>query len=535
MQTLVDNHLLALLVVISVGYLVGKIRIRGFSLGIAAVLFAGLALSAVEPRIQIAPAVYELGLVLFVYTIGLASGPTFFAALRSRGLRINGVVALVLVVAVVEAGVLTLLVGLDKARAAGMFAGALTNTPALAAVLEALPRIDPTADTAAPVVGYSLAYPIGVLAPIAAIALFARFWRIDHDREALDAGVAARPLETWSVRIRTEERPVVHFLPDRCGAPVVVSRILHDKTLRLPEEDDILEPGDIVNLVGTVDDLEIAAEYLGERLETPLTRHDLDYRRIFVSNPAIVGVPLAKLDLRRKHDILVTRIRRGDVDMVAHDESVLQLGDRVRVVAPAEKMDEATDLIGDSYRRLSEIDILTFAFGITLGLLVGMIPIALPTGGELRLGPAGGPLLVALALGTVGRTGRFIWRIPYSSNLTIRQLGLVLFLAGVGIKAGPGFARALTDPGFLALMGAGAGITITTSLLVLVIAHKVMRLPFGQAAGLLAGAQTQPAALVFASEQARNELPTLGYTTVYPMAMVMKIILAQLLVVLLIG
>jgi putative transport protein len=252
---------------------------------------------------------------------------------------------------------------------------------------------------------------------------------------------------------------------------------------------------------------------------------------MFVSNPGVVGRTLRDLALRRDHGIVVTRIRRGDVDLLAHRDSVLQLGDRVRVVAPADRMRHAEELFGDSYSTVSEMDVFTFALGLSAGLLVGLIPIPLPGGGELKLGFAGGPLVVALALGALGRTGRLVWQLPFGVNHSLRQVGVVFFLAGVGTRAGEAFVDAFSDPDSLLLLGAGAFITLTSSFTLLIAGRRILRLPFGQVIGLTAGVHTQPAALAFANEQARNELPNLGYTAVYPVAMIAKIVLAQIVLV----
>ena len=534
---LAEHPLVALMVVIAVGFLVGRVRIGTFSLGVSAVLFVGLAASTIEPAIELPSIVYEFGLVVFVYTIGLAAGPGFLATLRSDGLRQNALTAAVLLVAAVETVLVVVFTGLHAAEGAGMFAGALTNTPALAAVMDAIPRAFPDGEVngalALPVVGYSLAYPGSVLGVIAVMGLLGRVWKIDHDQEARDAGVLAEELETWTLMLdpRYRDGVSIHRILATLDDTVVVSRLItRDGVAEVAGDDDVVHAGDRVVVVGTVPHLREAQRALGVREETVLDRSDraeLDYRRIFVSKPSVVGRRLRDLRLWEDYGARITRIRRGDIDMVADGDSVLQLGDRVRLVAPAGRMRAATDAIGDSYRELSEVDVLSFAVGITLGLLLGAIPLPIPGGGELRLGAAGGPLLVALVLGAIGRTGRLVWQLPYSANLTLRQIGVVLFLAGIGTTAGRGFGEALTDPTSLIIIGIGAVVTMTVSLLVMVVGHKVLKLPFGQTAGILASVQTQPAALAFASEQAGNDLPNRGYTAVYPLAMILKIVLAQ--------
>lgn len=517
------------MVIIAVGYLIGHIRIAGFSLGVAAVLFVGLGLAAANNDIKLPAIVYQIGLVLFVYTIGLASGPSFVASLRSRGLGRNLLTLVVIVVAAVEMWLLARAFGLGADSGGGVFAGAVTNTPALAAVVDTLGSMGIDADLGAPVVGYSLAYPFGVLLPIGAIALMSRVWKVNHQQEAIDAGVAALPLETWTVNVTATHRPSVRDVEVLFDEQLIISRIVDGPQVQVPSDEHTIESGTHINIVGTTDILAKATAELGERIETDLDLDRFNFRRIFVSNPDIVGVPLRKLQLREKHGFLLTRIRRGDIDMIPHANSVLELGDRVRVVTLREDMRTANKVLGDSYRRISEIDVLTFTIGIALGLLLGVVPIPFP-GGTLTLGVAGGPLVVALVLSYLRRTGPFVWVMPYQTNLTIRQFGIVLFLAGIGTTAGEGFSSAIRDPASLLVIAAAILVSLTVSIITLVVGYKVMKIPFGESVGILASVFTQPAHLAYANDAIGTELPNRGYTTVYPLAMIAKIIVAQALV-----
>jgi putative transport protein len=262
-----------------------------------------------------------------------------------------------------------------------------------------------------------------------------------------------------------------------------------------------------------------------ERLEFNLSQ--FDKRRIFVSNPEVIGRRLRDLDIIGRYGALVTRIRHGDDELIPHGETTLSSGDQVRVVAPHAAMDGLAKLFGDSYRAVSEVDILTFSLGLALGLLVGMLPIPLPGGIKLTLGLAGGPLIVALLLGALGRTGPLVWAIPYSANLTLRQIGLIFFLAGIGTRAGYAFVSTLTQGSGLVIFAAGAAITCVTALLTLWVGYRLLKIPMGLLVGILSGLQTQPALLGYGLEQAGNELPNVGYAMVYPVAMILKILLAQ--------
>lgn len=539
---LVENQLLALVAIMSIGLLLGRIKIFGFRLGVAAVLFVGLAFSTIEPDITVPPLIYVVGLALFVYTIGLDSGSEFFKSLKSTGLRNNGLALGAIVATTALAWLLIKLFDFAPATGAGMLTGALTNTPAMAAVVDALPALihADTGETSRilelPVVAYSLTYPLGVLVVILAIAIFGGIFKVNHQKEAEDAGVAVQELYGRRIRVTRDDLPAINNIPELLRLEVIVSRVERDGEDEqfIPEEGDRTRRGDILTVVGSAQELDRAVSHIGEFANgDPYSDVDLDYRRIFVSDESMVGVPLDKLR-HRMRGMLVTRIRRGDADLVAHPEMTLQLGDRVRVVAPTGRIDEATHIFGDSYRRLADFNLIPLVVGLALGVLVGMVEFPLPGGSALSLGNAGGPLLVALLLGALSRTGKVVWQIPYSANLALRQLGITLFLAAIGTTAGAGFRSALGDPESLLIIGVGALFTLFMSVMVLLIGHKIMRIPFGETAGILAGTQTHPAVLSYVSETTRNELPAMGYTSVYPLAMVAKIIAAQVLLFLLV-
>lgn len=530
-----SSPILVLFAVAAAGYLAGKIRIAGVGLGVAAVLFVGLAIGAADPKLALPELVPTLGLVLFVYTVGLASGPGFFASLRKRGLAINGIVAGLLVLGAALAAGLARALGAPAATAAGLFAGALTNTPALASVVEAMKSGGAEgASLAQPVVAYSIAYPFGVIGVLLAMAFGQR-------RRAKDAPVTVREdegtLATLTVVVDGEraDGKTVSELTATHRLHVVMTRVRKGEDVAVVTGRTRLAAGDLVTMVGAEADLQAAARVLGrvseEHLE--LDRHELDFRRMFVSSSEAVGVPLRELRLPERFGAVVTRVRRGDADRLADAELVLELGDRVRVVAPRARMKEVERLFGDSYRALSEVDVITFGLGVALGLLLGSVPVPLPGGSRLSLGLAGGPLVCGLVLGRLGRTGPLVWSLPFSANLTLRQLGLVLFLAGVGTRSGHAFVSTLRSGDGPMLLAAGATITALVAFAAILLARRVLELPVDQALGVLAGLQTQPAALAFALDRTKSDRPNLGYAAVYPLATIAKILLAQLLLALL--
>lgn len=534
---LANNPLLLLFTVSAIGYLIGRINIGGISLGVAAVLFVGLAFGALDQRLRLPDIIYLLGLVIFVYTIGLSSGPGFIASFRRRGLRNNLFVGGIIVVAAGIAVVLRMILGLNSAQTAGLFAGSLTNTPALAAVIEQLSqRGADEALRAEPVVGYSVAYPVGVLGMILAIYLTRRLWRIDLEQESQqlrEFGAVGEHLINCTIRVTNAnvDGQSIAELVRANGWNVIFSRRQHDGRIELATGAARLNTGDLISVVGAPEAVAQVTAVLGEPTDEQLMldRHTLDFRRIFVSNPAVIGVPLRMLNLPSTLGAVITRIRRGDVELLPHGDTVLEPGDRVRVVTQRDNMDRVSAFFGDSYRSLAEIDVVSLGLGTALGMLVGLIPIPLPGGGSFSLGLAGGPLIVALILGWRGRTGPIIWSLPYSANLTLRQVGMTLFLAGIGTRAGYSFFTTITQGNGLFLFIGGALITIPVALLTLFIGYKLLKIPFSLLIGMLAGLQTQPAVLAFANEQTGNEAPNIGYAMVFPTAMVVKIILAQIL------
>lgn len=518
-----ENEFVLLFSVIGLGYLAGRIRIAGFSLGVSAVLFVGLAVGALGPEVTLPDFVYLFGLILFVYTVGIAAGPGFVAALRRRGLVDNAVVVGIVVVAAAVALLGASAAGLSAPVAAGTFSGALTNTPALAAVIE---TVGPPASAAEdPVVGYSMAYPFGVLGMIIAVYVAGRVGR----RRPQDGHEASEDLGNLTVRIDERGAGPLRRVIGELDWRLVVSRHFHRGEVHVPGPDTILAVGDLITLVGPVAVLPEAARQVGEpsREELPFDRNELDFRRMFVSNESVVGLRLADLTIKEEYGAIVTRIRRGDVDLLARPNMVLEPGDRVRVVAPRDRMDDVGRFFGDSFRRLSEIDAASFSLGLTIGLLVGLIPVPLPGDTVFRLGLAGGPLVVGLVLGALERTGPITWQLPYNANLTLRQLGAILFLAGVGTRSGSAFAETVSSGRGLTLLAVGAAVTTVAAVGMLVAGMTLLRAPTGTLAGMIAGLQTQPAVLAFAVEQDGDEEPNVGYATVFPVAMIVKIVLAQ--------
>jgi putative transport protein len=545
MQNVIDilaaNPLLLLFLVAAIGFPLGRISIAGGSLGVAAVLFTGLAIGAIDPRLKLPDLLVNLGLVLFVYTVGLSSGPGFVASLRGRGLSANVFALGVIVLAAALAAGAFFLLGLAAPVVAGVFAGSLTNTPALAGVVELLASTGQPAEVQSqPVIGYSLAYPVSVLGMIVALYAAQRIWRVDYEAERQRPDVRG----LGGVGPPLVSRTAVVVPGDHTGVPigqlvgsrrwrVVFGRLEHDGRTAVAGEEDVLQPGDLVSVVGPEDEVAEVIGALGRESERHLEadRTTVEMRNILVSNRDVAGRTLREMGIPHRFGALVTRVRRGDVEIAAHGNTVIEPGDRVRVIAERERMPSVVEFFGDSMRAASEIDIVSFSLGLALGLLAGLVTIPLPGGIEFKLGLAGGPLVVALVLGALGRTGPIVWTLPFSANMMLRQVGLVLFLAGVGTRSGYDFGRTLASGEGLPILAAAVTIVAVVALVTLWVGRRVLRLSMGVLSGVLAGIQTQPATLGFALEQSRDDLPNVGYATVYPLAMIAKLLLAQLLLV----
>lgn len=540
---LAHNKLLLLFSVIGLGYLLGQIRIYGFSLGVAAVLFVGIAFGALDKRLVLPEEIYIVGLVLFVYSVGLQSGPSFFSSFNQKSLRINLFVIAALLISALVAGSFSLLFAMDAPHAAGLFCGALTNTPALAASVEAVKSF--TLDhpeelrnqlVNAPVIAYSLAYPFGVLGVILWFYLFSRVFRVDFAREEADrlkeSGVGSIQVRTYRVTnpavTGKEAWDVLKLIEHR---RFVLTRYKRGGEINIILPETVFRKDDLVVAVGAPDALEGAKVILGEESDEQLTLDTagFEYRRMFVSSEETVGRPIHELHLEKKFSATITRVRRGDVDFVPSPDTRLELGDRVRVVTRHENIRAVTEFFGDSVKSISETDFLSISLGIVLGVFVGMMPIPLPNGSTFKLGFAGGPLVVSLILGRLQRTGSVTWTMPFNANLVLRQIGLVFFLAGIGIKAGDGFGATVRSGG-LGFLAAGALITTVASLFTIVLGYKYLRLPMSAVMGVMSGVGTQPACLAYANQTAKNDQPNMHYAMVYPASMIAKIVLAQVLV-----
>ncbi len=533
----IKDPVLLLFVVAAIGYLVGNISIRGTKLGVAAVLFVGLGFGMIDDRIDIPEILFELGLVFFVYSIGLSSGNAFFKSFKKNGARDILFILLMLSISAISAVGLHYLFVFDAATTTGIYAGGTTNTSALAGVIDQINQLGVTNATSLvqkAVISYSFTYPMGVLAAMIAIVLMEKILKIDYLKEAKQLRLTYNIEEKLTSRtIRITQPAIANHTIREVGLQynwnIVFGRISKvDGHISLSNWDTQLEIGDKVMIVGGESTVNQATKVLGEKVDIILSndRSKFDVRRIFVSNPAVVGKELSALNLHRKFNTVITRIRRGDVDMLAHGDTVLEMGDRIRFIAKREDLRALSVFFGDSYYKVSKVNLFSFGLGIALGLLLGAIEFSVPGGIQFKLGFAGGPLIVGLILGTLQRTGKIVWSLPYSTNVTLQQIGLIILLAVIGVRSGSAFYTSLVsgDGGLVFL--AGTLVSLVTAIFALGIGYKIVKIPFSILIGFVSN---QPAILDFAMSRSGNKIPLIGYTLMFPIALVIKIVFAQLL------
>jgi putative transport protein len=531
---LVNNPLLSIFVVAAVGYLVGSFKILGSRLGVAAVLFVGLCFGALDPRLEAPEVIFQLGLVFFVYSIGLASGKAFFDSFRQNGTRDILFVLLMLTLSGGLAVLLHFLFDFDALTTAGIYTGSTTNTPALAGVLDRATQ-QATGDISdqiqGAVVAYSFTYPMGVIASLVSIIWMEKLLKVDYKGEKKKLR-KQYPLEDQltSCTVIVENTDIadtsIRDLLRTYDWNVKFGRIKKEDNVELTNYDTVLQEGDQLMVVGSAEELGEVIEILGHKSKNMLDtdRSIFDVRRIFVSRPDVVGVPLSTLDLQSKFNAVVTRIRRGDVDMLASNDTILELGDRVRFVARREDLRALSTYFGDSYYRSSQVNLFSFGLGIALGLLLGLVQFSLPGGVTFKLGFAGGPLIVGLILGSLYRTGPIVWTLPYSTNVTLRQIGLILLLAVIGLRSGSTFFETLQSGDGSLVFISGTIISMLTAMLTLWIGYKLIKIPFSLLTGFVSN---QPAILEFALQRAGNRIPLVGYSLMFPIALITKIIYAQ--------
>jgi len=551
------HSVLVLASAIALGLALGQIRIAGISFGIAGVLFAGLAFGHFGFTIDGALLEFtrDFGLTLFVFTIGLQVGPGFFASLRKQGLRLNALATAVVLLGLIFAIGLGFAFALPLPALVGMLSGAVTNTPGLGAAQQALAELATSAGTAAgsSVAGasaaevsgmaYAVAYPFGVIGIILVMILVRIAFRVDVAKESAALEAEQTPPElapgNWNIRVVNARLAGtdIRSLAGLVQADFVVSRLLRGEEVMVVKADSRLAIGDLLHVVATREGAEKLAIVVGELSETDVRAipSSLSSRNILITRKEAVGRSIAELDLLHRHGAVITRVQRAGVELVANAGFHLNFGDRATIVGDKAAIADAAAALGDSLKALNAPNLAALFFGVILGVLLGSIPFQFPgLPAPVKLGLAGGPLLVALALGRIGKIGPLVFYLPQSANLALREVGITLFLATVGIKSGNHFVETITSGQGLLWIGLSALITIVPLLIVAFAARLLWKTNFASLAGLLAGSMTDPPALSFAQQATGgSDGPAVTYASVYALVMFLRILSAQALVLLL--
>lgn len=549
----VTFSILAIVSVAVGGLMIGAVRVRKIGLGSAGVLFTGILAGhwiagseqyVIEP--EVAEFAKEFGLVLFVFTIGLQLGPGIVQLWREQGILLNG-----LAVAVIVQGVLLVLffqwmLDLPAFAAGGLFSGATTNTPSLGAAQQAAATVAPDSpDFGMLASAYAVAYPGGILGIIAAMLILKSLFKVDLEAEAKAIrdpnGKSHEPVIRRAIEVDNAHLADRRFgeIPGIEETGVRISRIKpnEETTVLVATDETTLHLGDVIQVVGTEAGLNRFEPLIGRPSSLDLMEiaGNVTYRRIVVTETDAINRTLREFSLDHMYNATITRIHRSGIEMPARGSTRLHYGDVVHVVGDEAALDQVTAIFGNSVKALNETQFAPVFLGIAVGVLLGMIPLSIPgVPFPVKLGLAGGPLVAAIVFSLLGKLGKFVWHIPYSANLALRELGIILFLASAGLSAGKTFfAVALTTQGGL-WMVAGLFVTMVPLLVVGLVGRLVFKVNFLTLCGVVAGSMTDPPALAFANSLSDSPATSTGYAAVYPLTMVMRIVAAQTIIYLLV-
>lgn len=542
----VAQSVVVLAAVISVGLILSKIKIANISFGITWILFAGIAFSHYGLGInsQMLHFVKEFGLILFVYSIGLQVGPGFFSSFKQGGIQLN-----ILAIGVVFLGVLVtisihFITGLPMPTMVGILSGAITNTPGLGAAQQTFLDINGTADPSI-AMGYAVAYPLGVLGIISSLLLIKFFFKIDNKKEMamLEKQNEDNPDDTIKTSIQIANPAIygkkIVDIKRLIEKHFVISRVAKaDEWVKIAGAETVLDKGYEILVITEIQDKDSVVAFLGKEIfksEEKWNINDLNVlpKRVLVTKSAVNGKSLSDLKLGKAFGITVTRINRAGLDLVARANLKLQIGDRLTIVGTQESIDAAANLLGNSMKRLREPNLTAIFIGIALGIIVGSIPFFIPGIPQpVKLGLAGGPLIIAILMSRFGPQLKLVTYTTVSANLMLREIGISLFLACVGLDAGGGFIDTIVNKGGAVWILYGVIITVVPLLIIGIIGRWIYKINYFTLMGLLSGSTTDPPALAFANASAGNDMPAVSYATVYPLVMFLRVLSAQLLILL---
>ncbi|EMV70781.1 putative transporter [Escherichia coli] len=532
-----------------VGLFIGNVKFRGIGLGIGGGLFGGIIVghfvsqAGMTLSSDMLHVIQEFGLILFVYTIGIQVGPGFFASLRVSGLRLNLFAVLIVIIGGLVTAILHKLFDIPLPVVLGIFSGAVTNTPALGAGQQILRDLGTPMEMVDQMgMSYAMAYPFGICGILFTMWMLRVIFRVNveteaqqHESSRTNGGAL---IKTINIRV---ENPNLHDLaikdvPILNGDKIICSRLKREETLKVPSPDTIIQLGDLLHLVGQPADLHNAQLVIGQEVDTSLSTKGTDLRveRVVVTNENVLGKRIRDLHFKERYDVVISRLNRAGVELVASGDISLQFGDILNLVGRPSAIDAVANVLGNAQQKLQQVQMLPVFIGIGLGVLLGSIPVFVPGfPAALKLGLAGGPLIMALILGRIGSIGKLYWFMPPSANLALRELGIVLFLSVVGLKSGGDFVNTLVNGEGLSWIGYGALITAVPLITVGILARMLAKMNYLTMCGMLAGSMTDPPALAFANNlHPTSGAAALSYATVYPLVMFLRIITPQLLAVL---
>ena len=539
----IAHTVLILSLVIALGIALSKIKIRGISLGVTWILFVGIAAGHCGMLIDHSTLhfIKEFGLILFVYSIGLQVGPGFFSSFKEGGVKLVCCAASVVLLGAITTYVIHLITGTPMPTMVGIMSGAVTNTPGLGAAQQAYADTTGINDPNI-ALGYAVAYPLGVVGIIFSMIAIRFITRVNYVEE--NKALAAISNErNFAERISVEftngtlENQTIAHMRELINRSFVISRIMHsDGSITIADGNSLLKMGDKLRVICSSEDSEAIAAFLGQKVDisekdwgaVPQNQKELVSRRIIITKPSINGKKLSDLSLRTKYGINITRINRAGIDLIPYQGMELQMGDKVMVVGQLKDVESVADVLGNSIKKLREPQLLTIFLGIALGVLLGSLPLMnIPQ--PVKLGLAGGPLIVAILIGRFGPHYHLVTYTTMSANLMLREVGLAMFLAAVGIGAGDGFVEAIVGGGYR-WIGYGFIITVVPLIIVGLIARWRLKINYYTLMGLIAGSTTDPPALGYANTSAGNDMPAVGYATVYPVVMFLRVLTAQMLI-----
>jgi putative transport protein len=541
----VAHTVLLLAAVIAVGIPLGKIKVLGVSLGITLVLFVGILLGhfGFKAEHNILHFVKEFGLILFVYSIGLQVGPGFFASFKKGGITLNMLAIGIVALGVGATLVLQAVTHLPMQTMVGIMSGAVTNTPGLGAAQQAFSDLGGGEDSTI-ALGYAVAYPLAVVGIIASIVVLKYLFKVNNERESAALNAASQnqdeqielmSLEVSNPAVYGKNIHEIHQLIDR---KFIISRVLHKATNRIevPSSQTVLNEQDKIYVATTPKNQDAVTVFLGRRIEMgqdewDMLDTDLVSRRILITQAGVNGRAIRQLNFRANFGVNITRVNRSGVDLIADPNLQLQIGDRVTVVGDENAIKSVERVLGNQMKRLREPNLIPIFIGIFLGVLLGSIPFALPGIPQpIKLGLAGGPLIVAILISIFGPKYHLVTYTTMSANLMLREIGICLFLACVGLEAGENFVSTILNDGGLTWIGYGVIITVVPLLIIGIIGRAVFHINYYTLMGLLAGSTTDPPALAYSNAAAGNDAPAVGYATVYPLTMFLRVLCAQLLI-----